>query len=156
MRIEVRHPAFKTQRLSIQAASFFTGPKLLLNDVPVKRKGGRYPVVSDSGQEVLIQMRYNLLDPIPALKIGDAPFELAKPLRWFEYAWIGVPMLLVFAGGALGGFVGAGSTIVNGRIFRSDRSAVSKYALAAVTTITSAVVFFAVAIAVGVAIGRKK
>ena len=31
-------------------------------------------------------------------------------------------MLLVFAGGALGGFVGGGSTVVNGRIFRSERS----------------------------------
>jgi hypothetical protein len=65
-------------------------------------------------------------------------------------------MLLVFAGGALGGFVGAGSTIVNGRIFRTERSAISKYALAAVTTITSVVVFFAVAIAVGVAVGAKR
>jgi hypothetical protein len=155
MRIEVRHPAFKTQRLSIQAASFFTGPKLLLNDVSVKRKSGRYPVVSDSGQEVLIQMKYNLLDPIPTLKIGDAPIELAKPLRWFEYVWIGVPMLLVIAGGAVGGFVGAGSTIVNGRIFRSDRSVVSKYALASVTAVTSAVVFFAIVIAIR-AVGGKR
>lgn len=67
-----------------------------------------------------------------------------------------MPMLLVFAGGALGGFVGAGSTVVNGRIFRSDRGALSKYALAGVTTVVAAVVFFVIAIAIQLAIGAKK
>jgi hypothetical protein len=156
MRIPINHPTFKSKRLSVEPASFFSGPKLLLDGVAVKKQKGRYPVVSDSGQQVLIQMRYNLLDPIPTVKIGDAAVELAKPLQWFEYAWIGVPMLLVFAGGALGGFVGAGSTVVNGRIFRSDRSAVSKYALAAVTSITSAAIFLVLAVAISMAIGPKK
>ena len=156
MRIPIEHSAFKSKRLSVEPASFFSGPKLLLDGVAVKKQKGRYPVVSDSGQQVLIQMRYNLLDPIPTVKIGDAAVELAKPLQWFEYVWIGVPMLLVFAGGALGGFVGAGSTVVNGRIFRSDRSAVSKYALAAVTSITSAAIFLVLAVAISMAIGPKK
>ena len=50
---------------------------------PEKQKGAD-PVASDPGQPVLIQMRYNLLDPIPAIKIGDAAVEIAKPLRWFD------------------------------------------------------------------------
>jgi hypothetical protein len=156
MRIEIKHPAFKSKHLSVEQASFFSGPKLLLDGVAVKKQKGTYPVVSDSGQQVMIQMRYNLLDPIPTIKIGDAAIELAKPLRWFEYAWIGLPMLLVFAGGALGGFVGGGSTVVNGRIFRSDRGALSKYALAGVTTVAGAVVFFVIAIAIQLTIGAKK
>jgi Zn-dependent protease len=156
MRIPIQHPAFKSKGLSVEPASFFSGPKLLLDGVAVKKQKGRYPVVSDSGQQVLIQVRYNLLDPIPTVKIGDAAVELAKPLQWFEYAWIGVPMLLVFAGGALGGFVGAGSTVVNGRIFRSDRSAVSKYALAAVTSITGAAIFLVLAVAISMAVGPRK
>jgi hypothetical protein len=156
MRIEIKHPAFESQRLSVETASILTGPKLLLNDVVVKRKGRSYLVRSDIGQELAIKVMYNFLDPVPKMKIGEEMIELAKPLQWFEYAWIGVPMLLVFAGGALGGFVGAGSTVVNGRIFRSDRSAVSKYALAAVTTVAGAAVFFVVAIAIQIAIGPKK
>jgi hypothetical protein len=127
-----------------------------LHPEPKKEKGA-YPVASDSGQQVMIQMRYNLLDPIPTIKIGDAVIALAKTLRWFEYAWIGLPMLLVFAGGALGGFVGGGSTVVNGRIFRSERSTAAKYALAAVTTVAGAAVFLAIAVAGSeVAIGRRE
>jgi hypothetical protein len=156
MRIGIKHPASKSKHLSVEQASFFSGPKLLLDGVVVKKPKGLYPVLSDSGQTVLIQMRYNLLDPIPTIKIGDAAIELAKPLRWFEYAWIGLPMLLVFAGGALGGFVGGGSTVVNGRIFRSERSTVAKYALAAVTTVAGAAVFFVIAVVIQLAVGTKR
>jgi hypothetical protein len=55
MRIEVNHPAFKRQHLSVEtASSVFSGPKLLLNGVAVKRVRGRYPVTSDSGAEKLV------------------------------------------------------------------------------------------------------
>jgi len=156
MRIPINHPAFKTRHLSVEAASFLTGPKLLLDGVLVKRKGRSYLVGSDAGQEVPVKVLYNFLDPIPKVKIGEELIELAKPLQWYEYVWIGIPMLLVFAGGALGGFVGAGSTVVNGRIFRSDRGALSKYALAAVTTVAGIAVFFVIAIAIQIAIGPRK
>jgi hypothetical protein len=155
MRIGIKHPAFKSKHLSVEQASFFSGPKLLLDGVIVKKEKGAYPIASDSGQTVLLQMRYNLLDPIPTIKIGDAPIQIAKPLRWFEYAWIGLPMLLVFAGGALGGFVGGGSTVVNGRIFRSERSTAAKYALAAATTVTGGAVFFVIAVAIQMALGKR-
>jgi Zn-dependent protease len=156
MRIPIQHAAFKSKRLSVETASFLAGPKLQLNGVVLKRKGGRYVVASDSGQELTIKVVYNFLDPIPKIGIGEEMIELAKPLQWYEYAWIGVPMLLVFVGGALGGFVGAGSTVVNGRIFRSDRGAVSKYALAAVTSITGAAIFLVLAVAISMTIGPKK
>jgi len=155
MRIGIKHPAFKSKHLSVEQASFFSGPKLFLDGMAVTKQKGLYPAVSDSGQPVMVQMRYNLLDPIPTVKIGDAAIELAKPLRWFEYAWISLPMLLVFAGGALGGFVGGGSTVVNGRIFRSERT-VAKYPLAAVTTVAGAAVFFVIAAAIQVALGRER
>jgi hypothetical protein len=156
VQIEIKHPAFRSKRLSVETASFFTGPKLLLNGVVVKRNGKGYLVNSDTGQEVAVKVIYNFLDPIPKMKVSGEMIELAKPLQWYEYMWIGIPMLLVFAGGALGGFVGAGSTVINGRIFRSDRGALSKYALAAVTTVAGAAVFFVIAVAVQLAIGTKK
>jgi len=33
---------------------------------------------------------------------------LVSPLRWYEYAWMSLPLLLVFAGGALGALFGFG------------------------------------------------
>ena len=147
MPIEVHHPAFKSQRLSVEPASGFVGPKLLLNNAVVRRHKGSYPVVSDSGSEVLIKIKYNLVDPIPTLSINDQLVKLAEPLQWYEYGWSGLPMLLVFAGGALGGLVGAYATVMNGRIFRSDRSLPAKYGLAGAVTVSGVLVFFVLAVA---------
>jgi hypothetical protein len=154
MRIEVRHPEFKRQQLSVETAvSVFSGPKLLLNGAAVKKVKGRYPVISDSGTEKLVQMRYNLIDPVPTLKIDEQTVNLLEPLQWYEYAWSGLPFLLVFAGGALGGLVGGAATIANGRIFRSNRGQIAKYGLAGLITVSAVVVFFVLAIALRAAIG---
>jgi hypothetical protein len=155
MRIEVKHPAFKMRRLEVEPASFLAGPKLFLNDVLQKHKGSQYTIASDSGQELPVKVLFNFLDPIPKLKIADDTLLLAKPLQWYEYVWIGIPMLLVFFGGAVGGFIGAGSTVINGRIFRSDRRASAKYGLAVVTTIGATATFFAIAVAIQIATGKK-
>jgi len=156
MRIEVRHPAFKRQHLSVETASVFSGPKLLLNGAVVKKVKGRYPVASDSGVEKLIQMRYNLVDPVPTLKIDGEAVNLLEPLQWYEYAWSGLPILLVFTGGALGGLVGGVATMANGRLFRSDRGSIAKYGLAGLITVAAVVVFFVLAVALRVAIGTNK
>jgi hypothetical protein len=156
VRIEINHPAFKSQRLSVQTASLFAGPKLLLNGVIVKRQKGRYPVVSDSGAQTLIQMRYNLIDPVPAFKIGEDSIKLVEPFHWYEYVWSGLPILLVYAGGALGGLLGGVATMANGRIFRSDRGSIAKYGLAGLITVSAALVFFALAIGIRLAIGANK
>ena len=157
MRIEVHHPAFKRQHLSVEtASSVFSGPKLLLNGMVVKKEKGRYPVTSDSGAVKLIQMRYNLIDPVPTLKIDEQTVNLLEPLQWYEYAWSGLPFLLVFAGGALGGLVGGAATIANGRIFRSNKGQVAKYGLAGLITVSAVVVFFVLAIALRAAINAHK
>jgi len=152
--IEVHHPAFQSQRLSVEPASGFAGPKILLNDVEVKRQKGRYPVISDSGTEILVKMKYNLVDPIPTLMIDDQPVKLAEPLQWYEYGWSGLPLLLMFIGGALGGLVGGYATVVNGRIFRSDRGLTAKYGWSGVVTVSAIVVFSVLAVAFRLMIGR--
>jgi hypothetical protein len=157
MRIEIQHPAFRSQHLSVEtASSLFGGPKLLLNGAVVKRRQRRYPVTMDSGAETLIQMKFNLIDPVPTLKIDEETIKLVESLRWYEYAWGGLPILLVYAGGALGGLVGGVATIANGRIFRSDRTTVAKYGLAGVVTVSAVVTFFVLAIALRLLIGAHK
>jgi hypothetical protein len=156
MRIEISHPAFKRQHLTVETASLFIGPKLLLNGEVVKRQKGRYPVASDSGVQKLIQMRYNLVDPVPTVKIDDQAINLVEPLQWYEYAWSGLPILLVFVGGALGGFIGGVATVANGRLFRSERGPVAKYGLSVLITVSAVAVFFALAIALRLAIGTGK
>jgi hypothetical protein len=111
----------------------------------------------DSGAEKIIQTRYNLVDPVPTLKIDGEAVNLLEPLQWYEYAWSGLPILLVFAGGLLGGLVGGIATMANGRLFRSERGSIAKYGLAGLITVAAVALFFVLAIGLrsgGVALMR--
>jgi hypothetical protein len=137
MQLEVQHPAFIVQRLSVETAGWLRGPQLVLNGTVVKKQNGRYTVVADSGAETSIQLRYNYLDPVPKLAIGDEIIELAKSLTWYEYVWLGIPFVLVVSGGGLGGLVGLVAAHANGRVFRSERSSPAKYGWSALVTLAS-------------------
>src|SRR5712691_1327920 len=117
MQLEVAHPAFKMQRLAVETAGWFRGPRLLINGALAEKRKGRYSVTSDSGVPTSIELKYNYLDPIPKVKIGDELVELARSLTWYEYLWIGIPIILIFTGGAIGGFVGALAVYTSARVF---------------------------------------
>ena len=112
MRLEITHPAFRTQRLAVETAGWFTGPKLLVNGSVAEKRKGRYTVASDSGT---------------------------------EYTWIGIPVLLVFMGGAIGGFVGALGAVASGRVFRGSYSTAAKYGLSALIALGALVAFVVLA-----------
>jgi|SRR5271169_1670919 len=141
MEIEVQHPEFKSQHLTVEAAAALHGPKLLLNGAFIKKQKGRYIVKSDSGMDTIIQLKYNYLDPIPKIKIAEKVIEIVSPLRWYEYLWIGIPIALVAAGGAIGGLCGGLAANTNGRIFRSDRGLLAKYGLSALITLGAALAY---------------
>jgi hypothetical protein len=141
MQLEVQHPEFKSQRLTVETAGTFRGPKLLLNGTVVKKQKGRYTVTADSGAETSIQLKYNYLDPIPKIKIGENVTELASPLTWYEHTWIALPIALIVTGGAIGGLCGGVAANVSGRIFRSDRSLLAKYGLSALAMLSAVIAF---------------
>ncbi|MBC7750343.1 MAG: hypothetical protein H7Z73_01305 [Candidatus Saccharibacteria bacterium] len=99
----------------------------------------------DDGTTKNIQLKFNFIDPIPKVKIDNEVIDVAPPLSWYEYVWIGLPIVLMFIGGALGGMVGALFTNANGRIFRSERSGISKYGLSAALTISAFMSFIILA-----------
>ena len=131
MQFPISHSGFEGQNLAVETAGFFRGARVLHNGNPVERRKGRYPVRSNSGQEVLIQLKSNLVDPIPKVIFGEETIVLARPLTWYEYVWIGLPVLLVISGGAVGAVIGVTTAYASARIFRSGRGAFAKYALTA-------------------------
>ena len=155
MRFPISRSGFEGQDLAVETAGLFRGPRVLHNGNPVERRKGRYPVRSNSGQEVLIQLKSNYVDPIPKVIFGDQTIVLARPLTWYEYIWIGLPILLVLAGGALGAIVGVTATYTSARIFRSGRGAFAKYALTGLVSIASLVVFVILVVIAQQLIGQQ-
>jgi hypothetical protein len=156
MQIEITHPAFKINRLTVQTAGWFSWPKLLVNGSLAEKHKGRFTVVSDSGQETVIELKYNFLDPVPKVKVAGETLELVPSLRWFEYAWIGIPLLLVLIGGAIGGFVGAIGAAANGRVFRGAYSTPAKYGLSALIALGALITYVILAIAFHLLIGAPQ
>ena len=78
---------------------------------------------------------------MPKVILGNETIVLARPLVWYEYLWIGLPILLVFVGGFIAGAVGAMATYTSVRIFRSDWSALAKYGITALISAVAVVAF---------------
>src|SRR5262252_687638 len=148
MRFPISRSGFEGQDLAVETAGLFRGPRVLHNGNPVERRKGRFPVRSNSGQEVLIQLKSNFVDPIPKVIFGDQTIVLARPLTWYEYVWIGLPILLVINGGALGPLVGLTAAYSSARIFRSGRGTFAKYALTGLISVLAVVVFVIAVVAI--------
>ncbi len=58
---------------------------------------------------------------------------------------MGLPFILAFVGGALGGGIGFFAAYSNGRVFRSNRSTAAKYILSALISIAAVIVYLIVA-----------
>ncbi len=144
----IAHPGFQRHSLSFRPARLFGSSAVLLDGVPVKRVKGKYIIKNDAGDDVVIQLRPSLIDPVPLVMIGTENVRLVAPLRWFEYAWVGFPVLLVFAGGALGGGIGAFAAFSNSRIFRSERSTAARYALTGLVSLVSLAAFGILAVVI--------
>lgn len=156
MQLQLNHASFKTQRVVIEKAGWFTGPKLIVNGAIAKKQKGTYLVMSDSGAEIPVKLKFNLIDPIPKVTVAEESIELAPPLKWYEYAWSGIPVLLIFTGGAIGGFVGALGACASGRVFRSNRGAVAKYSISALITVGALIAFFVLALMFQMLVGTPQ
>jgi hypothetical protein len=131
MEMPIQQEAFTGRGLAIRTAGLFKGPRLIIDGAEAKGRRQRSTVRDNSGKEVIIRLRTNHVDPIPKVEIGAKVIELARRLRWYEYVWMGLPILLAFEGGALGALVGLPAVQSSARVFRSERSGLSKYALSA-------------------------
>jgi hypothetical protein len=144
MDLPVEHEAFRARRLVVRTAGFFTNPQILVDGVAATGKRLAYRVRDDAGLERSAVLKPTFLDPIPRLQIDtEAPIQLARPLRWYEWAWMALPVSLLLVGGALGGLLGVTAVLINSRIFRSDRTPASRYVLTALVS-GGCVAFFVV------------
>ena len=144
MDISIQHEGFGGRGLAVRTAGFFKRPRLLIDGNEVKGKRLRYTVRDNSGKEVPIRLKANFLDPIPRVEIASNIIDVARRFRWYEYVWMGLPILLVFAGGGHGGLgilIGLMAVHSSTRVFRSERRPLAKYALSALISLAAVSVF---------------
>jgi len=145
MEIPIHHEKLQGQGITVRTAGFLVGSRLLSNGNPVKGKRGEYTLRGTHGGEVTISVKPSFLDPVPRVRIDGEEFQFARPLVWHEYVWMGLPILLIFGGGALGAFIGISAAYASSHIFRSDRSTVNKYLISGLISVAAVVLFFVLA-----------
>ena len=84
--------------------------------------------------------------PIVPLKSPAA----TATLTWYQYIWIGVPLILIVMGGCLGGACGGAACAINHAVFRKTSNPVLKYVW---TGLISAAAFIAWLVIVAVLFG---
>ena len=90
---------------------------------------------------------------VPRLDVDGKQINVVEPLKWYAWVWSGLPILLIFIGGALGALAGIVAFGINTQIFRSSRNTGLKFVLTAVVSVLAVAVYLALAVLVSGALG---
>lgn len=152
--MDVPAPLFKGRGLCVRS-SFWSGSRLFVDGKPLKRlsrkyfaKRWLYRAKDNAGTAIDLYLHVAPFDPVPKVEVGGHLYKLARGWRWYEYAWILLPLILGMRGGAIGGFLGGMAAVTNGRIFRTQPTLFRKILFSTLALLSTASVYVAVALAV--------
>lgn len=126
--------------------SVWTGKSTLyMDNVEVKKsltKGKPFELLKPDGTLVFAYPKKSFPDFIPKLEINGELNNVVEPLEWYEYVVGGLPIILMFIGGLIGGVIGVLACLANFNIFREEKSSVIKYLKVFAITIVSFIGYF--------------
>jgi len=141
---------FENRQLVIQpnywgaAKIFLDGQRLRPFEKRLFSKVRKYRAVSNYGKDVIIRLKHRFLDSVPILFIDEQEFQVARPLRFWEYGWICIPLIL-FMGGALGGLLGGMAIFSNSILMRKIKRTFLRYLGTGITTVISFTLYLQIA-----------
>lgn len=112
-------------------SSIWTGKSTLMKDGIIvaqsSEKGN--PFLIPNGKDTFLKAfpKSSFPDSVPVLEINGKKHHILEKLKWWQYLIAGLPILLLFMGGAIGGALGGVTTVINLSIMRQSGSEVLKY-----------------------------
>lgn len=143
--LEIDHAKLSGANVTLNMKSALACPQIRQNDQVIKRGSRSYVVTGTSGLPVFIRLQGRLVDPIPKVLVDDEEVNLVPPLKWYQYVWAGLPILLVGAGGALGGLIGFVTARINAGLMRSNMGIATRYLAVGGASAASFAAYFIVA-----------
>ncbi len=148
LKFQIDYPNFNSKELVVRG-SYYGRPKLFLDGKKVKSitrnifsRKRKYKIEDDNGIPVDILLSQRWLDAIPHLEIDGNKIIIRGALKWYEYLWIIIPIILLFIGGGIGGLIGSIGTLTNSILFRKFTSPFAKYLVTGVNTLVAFILFF--------------
>ncbi len=139
---------FEGQHIGVNV-SFWSGPKLLVNGAPATKgkKRGEMILQRNDGTQITAKWKPQVLGlDVPQLEAGGRTIKLVEPLKWYQLAWGGWPILLLFIGGALGAIAGFVGFLINTKVFRVPMSGLLKYVVTGLVSLLSIIAYFVMAL----------
>ena len=140
MNYRISVAGFEGRDIQVKSAGFFSDYKLFVDgqQAPKGPKRDQMVIRRNDGVETIATWKRAVLGlDVPQLVIENQVISVVKPLQWYEWLWSGLPIILVFTGGALGGAIGALAFALNAKIFRAEANGFLKYFFTAVVSILS-------------------
>jgi len=146
MEYVIDHPDFKTHKIILIAGSVFRRAKVSQDGTIIPRKLvilkglNKYAVMDDKGNPRELVLKFRIYDPIPKITMDGIEIIVAKKLKWYEYVWSCLPLIMVFGGG-LGALIGLIASFSNVNVLRKDKPTPYRYGISGAITVLAFVVF---------------
>ncbi len=146
-RYPVNIPGCENKKVEVQIAGFVTPVKIFVNDEPALPGKRRNELVlkGKGGKPVSVYVQSAFFDTIPRLRVAGQTIHIAPPLKWYQYVWSGIPLILVLYGGMLGAILALIGFIFNVRLSRSNLSPLLRFAAIGGVTILVWAIYFVLA-----------
>jgi hypothetical protein len=139
--------------------SIWTGKSKLFKDGErvnqSTEKGKPFLIPSAVGGVVKAFPKQTYPDFVPLLEILGTKHLVVAKLPWYEYVIGGIPVVLLFIGGGLGGLLGGLGMVTNYHLFRENASPLTRYAKVMALTVGCFILYFAVALVIATFIPPK-
>jgi len=122
---------FPNSNFEIETSIWTGKSKLFMNNSEVKKsteKGRPFLIPRVDGSLAVAFAKKSYPDLVPTLEIDGKINRIVEKLKWYEYIVGGLPIILIFAGGLIGGIIGAIASLTNFNIFRQEGNPMLKYA----------------------------
>lgn len=91
---------------------------------------------------------------VPELYPDKKTTKADSSLKWYELIWAGLPLVILFFGGAVGGAMGAMAMVINTKVFKSDLNGFIKYLISGLVSLFALLSYFVLAVLISTAFGR--
>jgi hypothetical protein len=136
---------FESHKVEVRSRGFFSSYKLFIDGqlAPKGPKRGQMLLRRNDGAEVLAFWKAKALGfDVPQLQIDGQTISLVQPLQWYEYTWSGLPIFMLFVGGAIGGLLGGLAFTLNVQVFRTEPHLFLKYLFSAAISMLAILLYF--------------
>ncbi|MBN1304466.1 MAG: hypothetical protein JXA13_08525 [Anaerolineales bacterium] len=151
MKFNVKIKGFENQTVEVLTDRFFTRTKLFINgeEAPKGAKRGEILLRRKNGKEISARWIWQFPD-IPKLMVGEETIDIVAPMKWYEWGWCVLPVMLIWAGYGwrgyiLGTILAVIGIVLNLQIFRRNSKFLSRYGLTMAVTLALSTIYSLVA-----------